>query len=64
MSLCVKVVAMVNQRGTIVMDDFGPKTNNTELTPEEELQLMEAYQDELNYLEGLDNPEIEFDTED
>ena len=46
------------------MDDFGPRTNNTDLTPEEELQLMEAYQDELNYLEGLDNPEIEFDTED
>ena len=46
------------------MDDFGPKTNNNELTPEEELQLMEAYQEELTYLEGIDNPEIEFDTED
>lgn len=43
----------------------GPRTNkNTDLTPEEELQIMEAYQSELNYLEGLDNPDIEFDTED
>ena len=46
------------------MDEFGPKTNNNGLTADEELQIMEAYQDELNYLEGLDNPEIEFDTED
>jgi len=44
---------------------FGPKTGtNNGLTPDEELQIMEAYQDELNYLEGLDNPDIEFDTED
>jgi hypothetical protein len=46
------------------MDELGPKTNNNGLTADEELQIMEAYQDELNYLEGLDNPEIEFDTED
>lgn len=48
------------------MFDLGPKTNqrNSDLTPEEELQIMEAYQDELNYLEGLDNPDVEFDTED
>lgn len=42
---------------------FGPRTNNG-LTPEEELQIMEAYQDELNYLEGLENPDLDFDTED
>ena len=46
------------------MDDLGPRTHNSGLTVEEELQILEAYQDELNYLEGLDNPEIEFDTED
>ena len=46
------------------MNEFGPKTNNSELTPDEELQLMEAYQEELAYLEGFENPEIEFDTED
>ena len=46
------------------MDEFGPKANNNGLTADEELQIMEAYQDELNYLEGLDNPDIEFDTED
>lgn len=46
------------------MDQFGPRTNSSGLTPEEELQIMEAYQDELNYLEGYDNPDVEFDTED
>lgn len=47
------------------MNIKGPRTNkNTELTPDEELQIMEAYQDELSYLEGLDSPEVEFDTED
>lgn len=45
------------------MDIFGPRTNNG-LTPDEELQVLEAYQDEYNYLEGLDSPEYEFDTED
>ncbi|MCQ2087394.1 MAG: hypothetical protein MJZ37_04905 [Bacilli bacterium] len=45
------------------MNDFGPKTNNV-LTPEEELQILEAYQDELNYLEGIDSLDFEFDTED
>lgn len=47
------------------MCDKGPKTSiNTDLTPDEELQIMEAYQDELNYLEGLSSPDVEFDTED
>lgn len=47
------------------MYDKGPKTNNNiELTPDEQLQIMEAYQDELNYLEGFENPDVEFDTED
>ena len=47
------------------MFDKGPKTNkNMELTPDEELQIMEAYQEELNYLDGLDSLEVEFDTED
>lgn len=43
----------------------GPKTKSLiDLTPEEELQIMEAYQDELTYLGGIENPDIEFDTED
>lgn len=47
------------------MNEEGPKTNtNMELTPDEELQIMEAYQDELSYLDGLDSQEVEFDTED
>lgn len=47
------------------MFDKGPKTNrNMDLTPDEELQIMEAYQDELSYLDGLSSPDVDFDTED